>query len=50
MTGSIGLLGKAKMLGLLPSLKPLLEKAVGEGIRYHPELIRAVLEAVGEEA
>lgn len=50
VTGSLGLLAKAKLLGLLPSLKPLLEKAVAEGIRYHPELVRTILEAVGEEA
>jgi len=49
VTGSLGLLAKAKMLGLLTSLKPLLNKAVTEGIRYHPELIRKVLEAIGEE-
>ncbi|HYU33383.1 MAG TPA: DUF3368 domain-containing protein [Thermoanaerobaculia bacterium] len=49
VTGSLGLLAKAKMLGLLTNLKPLLTKAVTEGIRYHPELIRRVLEAVGEE-
>jgi len=49
VTGSLGLLAKAKMLGLLTSLKPLLAKAVAEGIRYHPELIRKVLEAIGEE-
>jgi predicted nucleic acid-binding protein len=49
VTGSLGLLGKAKMLGLVPSLKPLLEKAIAEGIRYHPELVRSILEAVGEE-
>lgn len=48
VTGTLGLLGKAKMLGLIPALKPLVEKAVEEGIRYHPELIQAVLEAVGE--
>jgi predicted nucleic acid-binding protein len=41
-------LGKAKMLGLVPSLKPLLEEAVAAGIRYHPALIRTLLEAVGE--
>lgn len=49
VTGSLGLLAKAKLLGLLTSLKPLLSKAVAEGIRYHPELIRKVLQAIGEE-
>lgn len=50
VTGSLGLLAKAKTLGLVPSLKPLLEKAVAEGIRYHPDLVRTILEAIGEEA
>lgn len=49
VTGSLGLLAKAKMLGLIPNLKPLLEKAAEEGIRYHPDLVRTILEAVGEE-
>jgi len=48
VTGTLGLLGKAKLLGLIPELRPLIEKAVLEGIRYHPELVRGVLEAVGE--
>lgn len=48
VTGTLGLLGQAKLLGLVPALAPLLERAVREGIRYHPDLVRAVLEAVGE--
>jgi hypothetical protein len=38
----------AKLLGLLPALRPLIERAVERGIRYHPELVRQVLSAVGE--
>lgn len=49
VTGTLGLLGQAKLRGLVPSLKPLLDKALAEGIRYHPELVRTILEAVGEE-
>jgi hypothetical protein len=48
VTGSLGLLGRAKSQGLIPELKPLLEKAVAAGIWYNPELIRTVLEAAGE--
>lgn len=48
VTGTLGLLGRAKLLGLVPAVKPLIDKAVTEGIRYHPDLIRAVLDAVGE--
>lgn len=46
--GTLGLLGRAKLLGLVPAIKPLIGKAMKEGIRYHPDLIRSVLEAVGE--
>jgi uncharacterized protein len=49
VTGSLGLLGKARMLGIVPSLKPLLDRAIAEGIRYHPDLVRTILESVGEE-
>lgn len=48
VTGTQGLLGKAKLLKLIPALKPLIDKAIQEGIRYHPELVGAVLEGVGE--
>lgn len=48
VTGVLGLLGRAKVLGLVPALRPLIERAVEEGIRYHPELVRQVLSAVGE--
>jgi predicted nucleic acid-binding protein len=48
VTGTLGLLGKAKLLQFIPALKPLIDKALEEGIHYHPELVRAVLEAVGE--
>ena len=48
VTGALGLLGRAKLLGLLPALRPLIERAIERGIRYHPELVRQVLTAVGE--
>lgn len=48
VTGTLGLLGRAKLQGLVPALEPLINRAVKEGIRYHPDLVRAVLDAVGE--
>lgn len=48
VTGTLGLLAKVKLEGLVPSLRPLIEKAVEQGTRYHPEIVRTVLEAVGE--
>lgn len=49
VTGALGLLGKAKLLGLVPSLRLLVDRAVSQGIRYHPEIVRQTLEAVGEK-
>jgi predicted nucleic acid-binding protein len=48
VTGALGLLGRAKVQGLIPEMRPFIEKAVAEGIRYDAKLVRAVLEAVGE--
>jgi len=46
--GTLGLLGRAKLLGVIASVKPFVERALRGGIHYHPELVRQVLEAVGE--
>jgi predicted nucleic acid-binding protein len=46
--GSLGLLGRAKTLGIVEAVKPFVERALRSGIRYHPELVRKVLESVGE--
>jgi predicted nucleic acid-binding protein len=48
VTGSLGLLGRAKAQGFIPELKPLIEKAIDAGIWYNRELVRAFLEAAGE--
>ncbi len=48
VTGALGLLGKAKMQGIIPAVSPFIERALRNGIRYHPALIRQVLEALGE--
>jgi predicted nucleic acid-binding protein len=49
VTGSLGLLGKAKKLGLVPSVRSLVERATATGVRYHPAVIAAVLRELGEE-
>jgi predicted nucleic acid-binding protein len=41
-------LGLAKRRQVIQAVKPYLEKAVAAGIRYDPELVQRVLEAVGE--
>ena len=48
VVGSLGLLIRAKKLGLISALKPQLEKLHRVGIYYHETLIRRVLEGVGE--
>jgi predicted nucleic acid-binding protein len=48
VVGTLGLLGRAKILGLTPALRPWVERATREGIRYHPDLSDKVLRAAGE--
>ena len=48
VVGSLGLLARAKTLGIVPAIRPLIEKAMKEGIHYHPDLVNRVLTAVGE--
>jgi len=46
--GVLGLLGRAKAIGLTRAVRPWIEKALQEGIRYHPALVQKVLEEAGE--
>ena len=48
VTGSLGLLVRAKTLGLLPALAPVIATIVRRGVWYDPALVRQVLAAVGE--
>ncbi len=48
VVGSLGLVAKAKTLGLIPAARPLIEMAMREGIFYHPTLIARVLSALNE--
>ena len=48
VTGSLGLLGRAKQLGLVSTVRPFVERAARAGIRYHPFIVAAVLEELGE--
>jgi len=48
VTGSLGLLARARTLGLVPALRPLVERLVQVGAFYDEELIRRILEAFGE--
>jgi hypothetical protein len=48
VVGSLGLVARAKTLGIVPAIRPLIEKAMKEGIHYHPDLVSRVLTAAGE--
>jgi len=48
VTGSLGLLARAKTLGIVPTVRPLVIKLVRAGGFYDEELVRRILEGVGE--
>lgn len=49
VTGTLGLLGKAKREGVISDVRPFLERALQAGIHYHPELVRRFLNALDDE-
>ncbi len=42
VTGSLGLLGRAKALSIIGSVRPLVDKLAGCGVHYHPDLLSAL--------
>jgi predicted nucleic acid-binding protein len=48
VTGTLGLLGRAKRVGLIPEVLPWVEKLTASGVHYHPGLLRDFLSALGE--
>jgi predicted nucleic acid-binding protein len=48
VVGSLGLIGKAKTLGLINSARPYIEQARSAGIYYHLKLVEAFLESLDE--
>lgn len=48
VVGSLGLLGKAKTLGLISTIRPFIEKAKNSGIYYEDNLIETFLKSLGE--
>jgi predicted nucleic acid-binding protein len=48
VTGILGLLARAKSVGIIQEMTPFVEKALRSGVRYHPDLVRRVLEMVKE--
>jgi predicted nucleic acid-binding protein len=48
VTGTLGLLARARTLGLIPALRPVLDRLVQVGAFYDQDLIGRLLEAFGE--
>ena len=48
VVGSLGLLGKAKTLGIISVARPFVERAQNSGIYYDDKLIEGFLNALGE--
>jgi predicted nucleic acid-binding protein len=48
VVGSLGLIGNAKHLGLVASVRPLVERAQDSGIYYDTKLVENFLKALGE--
>lgn len=48
VVGSLGLLVMAKKLGIVPEIRPIIDRLMSEGQWYHGDLLQQVLRAVGE--
>lgn len=48
LTGTAGILLRAKEQGVIPALKPVIERLVGLNFRLKPDLIRTLLDLSGE--
>lgn len=48
VTGTLGLLLKAKALKIIPAVRPFVDRLLATGRWFHPDLVRRVLEQVGE--
>ena len=48
VTGSPGLLVRAKIVGLVPAVRPFVERAMSEGVWYDPDLTHRVLADLDE--
>ena len=48
LTGTAGVLLRAKQQGLVPALKPIIERLLDLDFRLKPDLVKATLELAGE--
>jgi predicted nucleic acid-binding protein len=49
LTGTAGILLRAKKKGLIPALKPVINKLLDLDFRLKPELVKEILALAGEE-
>lgn len=49
VVGTLGLLLRAKKLGFLPAVVPVIEKLLDHGVWYEAKLLESVLSSVGEK-
>jgi predicted nucleic acid-binding protein len=49
VTGSLGLAARARRVGLLPELRPFLDRAARQGVWYHEAIVAEILRDLGEE-
>jgi predicted nucleic acid-binding protein len=47
VVGLLGLLARAKVLGIIPALMPYIEKLLAANVRYSQDLIRKVIDEFG---
>jgi predicted nucleic acid-binding protein len=47
--GTVGILIRAKQMGLIPAVKPVLEEMIQRGIRYSQRFINSILHEIGEK-
>jgi len=48
VTGTLGLLARAKTLNVIPAVRPIIDRLLSRGRWFHPDLVRQILEQVGE--
>ncbi|WP_232841791.1 DUF3368 domain-containing protein [Caldicellulosiruptor acetigenus] len=49
LTGSLGILLKAKEVGLVSQIEPLIKKLIEENIRISPQLVEEILKQAKEK-
>jgi predicted nucleic acid-binding protein len=48
VSGTVGILIRAKQMGEISAVKPLLEEMIQRGIRYSPRFVTVILQRIGE--